>query len=322
VTSLLLLTGVLFTAALYGAAQLVWAVPDRKRAAALGRRMQELRLQTARPGGPELIRRQPQGTFAFLENFVEWVGLTRRLQEIIDQANLKYRAGNVAALAIALGIGAYLISGPLGVPLLVLKLLLAAVTGWAPILYIAWKRQRRLKQFETAFPDAIDLFTRAMRAGHNIHSGLEVIATETYDPVRMEFRKLMEELALGSQVDTALRNLSRRVPLVDVHFFVTGVALQRQTGANIVGVLESLALVVRERLNMAARMKAHTAQQRLSAAIMILAPVVTGLAFYFLKPEYLQILWTDSLGTIFFTYGILSEILGAIVLWRIASVKF
>ena len=149
-----------------------------------------------------------------------------------------------------------------------------------------------------------------------------MIANETYDPVRMEFRKLMEELALGSQVDDALRGLGKCVPLVDLHFFITGVVLQRQTGANIVGVMENLSLVIRERLNMAAKLKAHTAQQRLSAVVMILAPIVTGVMFYFLKPDYLQVLWTDPVGTMFFIYAICSEILGALVLWRIASIKF
>ena len=108
----------------------------------------------------------------------------------------------------------------------------------------------------TALPDAIDLFTRTMRAGHNIHSGLETIANETNDPVKMEFKKLMEELALGSQVEPALHGLGKRVPLIDLKFFITSLILQRQTGANMVAVLESLAMLVRERLNMAEKLKA------------------------------------------------------------------
>ena len=127
---------------------------------------------------------------------------------------------------------------------------------------------QRLQKFEEQLPDAIDLFTRTMRAGHNIHSGLETIATETADPVRMEFKKVMEELALGSQLEPALHNLGKRVPLIDLKFFITGLILQRQTGANMVAVLENLATLVRERLNMAAKMKAHTAQQRFSAGLL------------------------------------------------------
>ena len=128
---------------------------------------------------------------------------------------------------------------------------------------------------EILLPDAIDLFTRTMRAGHNIHSGLETIATETSDPVKMEFKKLMEELALGSQVEPALHGLGRRVPLIDLKFFITSLILQRQTGANMVSVLENLSTLVRERLNMAAKMKAHTAQ-RFSAGPVALPLVVAS----------------------------------------------
>jgi tight adherence protein B len=319
---LFLATGVLFTAALYGAAHYVWVLPERERAEALAERVRELRLAGRRSAGGDLVRRQRRSAFAFFEQFIRWLGLIRRLQDILDQANLRYRAGNIAALIVFLAGAGYLLAALLRIPLLFIRALFALFWGSLPLLYILWKRRRRLRRFEAALPDAIDLFARAMRAGHNIHSGLEVVASETYDPVRMEFRKVMEELALGSQVDEALRSLARRVPLVDLHFFVTGVVLQRQTGANVVGVLENLSLVIRERLNMAARLKAHTAQQRLSALVMIIAPVVTGVMFYFLKPDYIEVLWTDPIGNVFFIYAICSEILGALVLWRIASMKF
>src|SRR6185436_8506679 len=217
----------------------------------------------------ELLRREHRGSFAFLGDLVTWVGVLRRLQETIDQANLKYRAADVFGLSLALGILSFLIFGLAGGSnLLLLRLLIAALIGAAPVLYILRVRSRRLKQFEEQLPDAIDLFTRTMRAGHNIHSGLETIATETADPVRMEFKKLMEELALGSQVEPALHGIGKRVPLIDLKFFITSLILQRQTGANMVSVLENLSTLVRERLNMAAKMKAHTAQQRFSAGLL------------------------------------------------------
>src|SRR4029077_5378085 len=155
-------------------------------------------------------------------------------------------------------------------------------------------RRRRLRKFEENFPDAIDLFNRSMKAGHNIHSGLETLSSETFDPVRMEFRKVVEELALGSPIEDALRALGQRVPLIDLKFFITGLILQRQTGANMVQVLENLALLIRERLNLAAKMKAATAQQRFSAALLCSLPVVVGVGFWILKPEYIQLLYTDE----------------------------
>jgi tight adherence protein B len=188
-------------------------------------------------------------------------------------------------------------------------------------MYILRVRGRRLKKFEEQLPDAIDLFTRTMRAGHNIHSGLETIANETADPVKMEFKKLMEELALGSQVEPALHGLGKRVPLIDLKFFITTLILQRQTGANMVAVLENLSLLVRERLNMAAKMRAHTAQQRFSAGLLCALPLVVGLGFWVLKPEYIRLLWTDPTGSKFFTYAIVSEIVGILVIRRLSNIR-
>ena len=313
----------LFSATLFAAAHYVWVVPEQRRAEMLGRRINELWMEQRRPGSrPDLVRRSKPGRFQALEELGRWLRLLERLQEAIDQANLRYRAGNTALLVVLLAVAGGMAARLFFIPLLLIQVLSAVAAGALPILCILYKRQRRLRAFEAKLPDAIDLFGRAMRAGHNIHGGLEVIANETYDPVKMEFRKLMDEVALGAPTDLALRNLGRRVPIVDLHFFVTGVILQRQTGANIIGVLEGLSQVIRERLTMAAKLKAHTAQQRLSAIVMIFAPLVTGIAFFLIRPEHVRVLWTDPIGILFFTYAIISEIIGAFVLWRIASVRF
>src|SRR5207249_10197339 len=165
---------------------------------------------------------------------------------------------------------------------------------------------------------AFELLTRTKRTAHKNYSGLETISTETGDPVRMEFKKLMEQLALGAPLETALHDLGERVPIIDLKFFITGLVLQRQTGANMVGVLENLSLLVRERLNMAAKMKAHTAQQRFSAGLLCGLPFVVGIGFWILKPEYVRLLWTDPVGSKFFTYAIISEVVGILVIRKIA----
>src|SRR5262249_5706421 len=179
-----------------------------------------------------------------------------------------------------------------------------------------------LRRFEENLPDAIDLFNRSMRAGHNIHSGLETMARETTDPVRMEFRKVIEELALGITLEQALHGLGHRVPVIDLKFFVTGLILQRQTGANMVDVLENLAQLVRERLNLQAKIKAATAQQRFSAGLMCMIPIVVALGYWVMKPEYFRLLYTDDTGQIFLTYAVISEIIGILIIRKIANPKF
>ena len=135
----------------------------------------------------------------------------------------------------------------------------------------------------------------------------------------MEFKKVVEELALGSQLEAALHGLGRRVPLIDLKFFITGLILQRQTGANMVAVLENLSVLIRERLNLAAKMQAATTQQRFSAGLLCVLPVVVGLGFWVVKPEYIRLLYTDETGIKFLTYAICSELLGIVVIRHISS---
>jgi tight adherence protein B len=315
----------LFTIALLIAGYYVWSVPEQQASDALTTRLRELRTQT-RAGASrtpsDLIQREHRGPFAFLGDFVSWLGVMRRLQAYIVQANLTYRAADVVGLSIAITLVFFLFFGLVGLRLLALRALISLLLGAIPIAYIRHKRSKRLRKFEEMLPDAIDLFTRTMRSGHNIHSGLETIASETADPVRMEFKKLMEQLALGAPLETALHDLGERIPVIDLKFFITGLVLQRQTGANMVAVLENLSLLVRERLNMAARMQAHTAQQRFSAGLLCGLPFVVALGFWILKPEYIDLLYSDPIGSKFLTYAIVSEIIGILVIRRMANVRF
>ena len=314
----------IFTGALGAAGYYAWSIPRQQAQELLAGRLRELRMTSgARArGSSDLVRGERRGPLAGLGDFLAWIGLLRRLQEYIDQANLKYRAAEVFALCLMLMLLVYFALGLLGLNLLILRIGVALALGLFPTVYIMRVRKQRLRKFEESLPDAIDLFNRSMKAGHNIHTGLETIAQETFDPVRMEFRKVVEELGLGAPIEQALHGLGRRVPLIDLKFFVTGLILQRQTGANMVQVLENMALLVRERLNLFAKMKAATTQQRFSAGLLCALPVLVGLGFWVLKPEYIRLLFTDDVGKVFLTYAIVSEIVGILVIRKIANPKF
>ncbi len=314
---------VVFSIALFGAAYVAFTVPQEEEKSALLGRLRELRAAggSRTRSATDLFKREERGSLATLGDFVQWVGVLRRLQLLIDQANLRYRAPEVFTLCLLLLIGAY--AGlSLFVNIFVLRLVIALLIGFVPILFINRVRVRRLSKFELQLPEAIDLFNRSMRAGHNIHSGLETIASETSEPVKGEFKKVTEEMALGLQLDTALRNLGDRVPLIDLKFFITGLILQRQTGANMVEVLENMATLVRERLDLAAKMQAATAQQRFSAGLLCALPIVFAIGLWFLKPEFIILLYTDETGSKLLTYAICSELFGILVIRKLSSPKF
>jgi tight adherence protein B len=319
----LFLSFLIFTGALGAAAYYVWYVPREHAQELLASRLRELRVSGGARlrAATDLVRREQRGSLAFFGDFVSWIGILRRLQLYIEQANLKYRAADVFSLCLIIAVTVYIVLGFAGLSLLILRLGLSLGLGLLPVIYISRVRNKRLHKFEEMLPEAIDLFNRSMKAGHNIHAGLETIAQETFDPVRMEFRKVVEELALGSPIDQTLHSLGNRVPIIDLKFFVTGLILQRQTGANMVQVLENLALLVRERLNLSEKMKAATAQQRFSAGLLCAMPIVVGFGFWILKPEYIQLLYTDETGQKFLTYAIVSEIIGILVIRKIANPK-
>ena len=311
------LTLLIFTGAFAAAAEYAWWAPQRRARQEIEQRLRGLRVETGRRPA-SLLRQQNLGGIGFLSG----LEIMKWMQASIDQGKLPYRAGNVLLLTLALLAGGYLAADTFQLfPFFVLKVLFAVGCSIVPIVYIKTMRQRRMRQIEEMLPEAIDLFTRAMRAGHNIHSGLQVLADETPEPLGGEFKKVVEDLTLGSGVDEALHNLGDRVPVLDLRFFSTGVILQRETGANIVTVMENLSAVIRERLQLRARLRAHTAQQRFSAGLICGLPIVTGVIFYFVRYEYISALWQTEIGSRFLIYGIVSEIIGIMVIRRIAAVK-
>jgi tight adherence protein B len=320
---MLFVSFLIFSAALFGAAYYCFIVPRKAGHAALTARLREVRgrsgVARVRLGGGLVREEEALNSFG---RFLSWIGLQRRLQKAIDQADLGYKAGNVLGVCLSLGVAGFLLTMLFGIPIFFLQLAIACALAYLPVVYINFKRQRRLDRFEHQLPEAIDLFNRSMKAGHNIQSGLQTIAEESLDPVRKEFKKLLEELALGSTTETALHGLGERVPLIDLKFFITGLILQRQTGANMVEVLENLAVLIRERLNLSEKLKAGTAQQRFSAALFCSVPIIMGAIYAFLKPEYFRLLLDDPTGNMILTYSIISETIGILILRKLANPKF
>jgi tight adherence protein B len=315
-----ILTLLIFTSCFLAAAEIaVWG-PRRRALRLMDNRLRGLRPSSGRR--PRSLLRKQGRTISGVHDLYGRLEVMARLQAVIDQAKLPYRAGNVVTFSAVLFAGVFVLAhGAQFLPFAIFRVLLALAAASLPFAFIWFKRQRRMKVLEEMLPEAIDLFTRAMRAGHNIHSAMQVLADETHDPLAGEFKKLVEELALGSTVEEAIHNFGDRVPLLDVRFFSIGVILQRETGANIVTVMENLSLVIRERLQLRGRLRAHTAQQRFSAAMLCGLPIFAATAMYFINYNYISILWLTPLGSKFLIFGVISELLGILVVRKISTVK-
>ena len=143
-----------------------------------------------------------------------------------------------------------------------------------PYSYVSIRRNKRFEKFEELFPEAIDTLARAVRAGHAFTTALEMITNEVAEPVAGEFRQFYEEQKFGMPVRDALINLTERMPLVDVKFFVTAVMLQRETGGNLAEILDNLSYVIRERFKIQRQVRVYTAQGRLTMALLMGMPPI------------------------------------------------
>jgi tight adherence protein B len=242
------------------------------------------------------------------------------LQIMLSQANLDMRAGNFLFLcmvsAVALGVVGLLTTGSgffAGVA--------ALVGGLMPYSFVSYRRSRRFRDFEELFPEAIDTLARAVRAGHAFTTALELITNEINEPVAGEFRKLFEEQKFGMPVRDALLNLTERMPLVDVKFFVTAVMLQRETGGNLAEILDNLSYVIRERFKIMRQVRVYTAQGRLTMMLLMGLPPIIVVTMLLMNPSFIRPLFADPIGHTLVVVGITLQTVGYFVIRRIIQIQ-
>lgn len=239
-----------------------------------------------------------------------------KLQDFISQAGMTVKPGKVLLLGIVLGLATYILAAfffhfPLA------ALLLGILAAALPVLFVVWKRRKRLRQFEERFPEALDLLGRAVRAGHAFTTGLEMISKECAEPIAGEFRATFEEQNFGLPLRDALLNLSERVPLVDVRFFVTALLIQKETGGNLAEILDGLAHVIRDRFRIYRDVQVKTAQGKLTAGILIAMPIFMVFALNALNHEYMKVLFEDPKGPYILTTAAVMQLIGSMLLWKI-----
>jgi tight adherence protein B len=198
----------------------------------------------------------------------------------------------------------------------------AVLTACVPYAYVARKRTVRLHTFEEQFPEAIDLISRALRAGHALTTGLGMVADEIPKPVGEEFRRLYDEQNFGMSLPDAMRAMAKRVPVLDARFFVTAVLTQRESGGNLSEVLDNLASVMRERFKLKRQIRVISAHGRISAWVLAgLPPSLAGILFL-LSPDFMSILWEDPLGVRLILIALTLQIVGTIIITRLVRIEY
>lgn len=203
----------------------------------------------------------------------------------------------------------------------VVALVPAVLCATIPLGYLNWLKVQRKRQFERQFPEALELISRALRAGHAFSVGLKLVGEEAADPIGTEFRRVFDEVSMGVALPQALQNMTERVDSVDLRFFVTSVLIQRETGGNLAEIVDSLAELIRKRFEFELKVTALSAEGRFSGMILFCLPIVVGMLLYYMNPEYMGLLLTDQMGKMMLMIGSSLMVTGGFIIKRMVVIK-
>lgn len=275
-------------------------------------------------GAPEediaLLRDEQLSQIPAIDTLLRRSSRVTEIQKMLTQGGLSLRAGNFLGLSALAGVVATIVAYTVSKRVEVAWV--ALLVGFLlPYSYASFRRNQRFEKFEELFPEAIDTLARAVRAGHAFTTALEMITNEVAEPVSSEFRQLYEEQKFGMPVRDALINLTERMPLVDVKFFVTAVMLQRETGGNLAEILDNLSYVIRERFKIQRQVRVYTAQGRLTMALLMGMPPIIVTVMLLLNPGFIQPLFSDPIGHTLLVAGIILQTIGYFVIRRIIRIR-
>jgi len=258
-----------------------------------------------------------------LEQFLANVGVADRLGLILEQAGTQWTCTKLVMFcALAAMVGFVLsLQAPRSAYSVFLSLLLPLFCGYIPVAVVLRKRKKRIRAFEEQFPEALDFLSRSMRAGHAFSVGLEMLVTDSPEPLASIFRRSLGELHLGSPLSVALGKIIQLVPLVDVRFFVSSVMLQQETGGNLSEILNKLSQVIRERFRVKGQVKAAAAHGKITGLVLTVMPIVVALFMMVLSPAYIMVLFTNHTGKMLVCGAAVGQLLGYLCIRKITNIK-
>ncbi len=278
----------------------------------------------ANPGasedGSQLFKLTRLSQINWLDTFLQHCNCAHRLQLLIEQAESTWSVGKVLGTSAALAAAGYAI-GCYELPGAILGLLPALVLALSPLLVLRFRKQRRLREFNRQLPEAIDLMSRALRAGHSLAAAIEIVGEECPEPVRTEFREVYRQQTFGLPARDALVQLARRTPMPELGFVVTAMLLQRETGGNLVEILDRTAVVIRERLRIQGEIRIYTAQGRLTGWILSILPIVMFFLLGMANRGYTRVLIEDPTGRKLVYAGLVLMVIGGLAIRKIVDVK-
>ena len=242
------------------------------------------------------------------------------LDRFLVQANVQFNVASFIGYILLSMLGGLAIAALFQLPLII-SLACMLLSGLIPVYYVNRERSKRLLLIEEQLPNAIDLMARALKAGHAFSASLQMVAEEAAEPLADQFRLTFEEINYGISVQSALMNLSTRIPITDLRYFVVAVLIQRESGGNLAELLEKISNLIRERLKLLGRIRVLSAEGRLSGWILSCLPFFMAFVINTVNPGFLNVLFTDPVGHTLIGIACVMMIIGIYVMSRIIKIR-
>jgi tight adherence protein B len=253
-------------------------------------------------------RKSVQDSLKELEKKQEEVNKKRAatLKAKITQAGLGFTETQFYLGSLVLGLVTFGFTFVAGLPILMALGMAFVIGAGLPRFFVNFTLKRRLKKFIEELPNALDVMVRSIKSGLPLNDALRLIAAESKEPVKTEFRRVVESQQMGFSVPDAIARMYLTVPLSEVSFFAIVIQIQAQAGGNLSEALGNLSRVIRDRKKMRAKVNALSMEAKASAAIIGALPFIVALLVYMTSPQYMMILFTDPRGHL---------IMGASAVW-------
>jgi tight adherence protein B len=268
----------------------------------------------------DLLKGRQREDLPLIERLLLSLPRVSNLDRMIEQAGMEVGVGRVLVTCVGLGAAGVLL-GLLARLAALPTLMIATGLAVLPLLWVVLKRDRRMRALEAQLPDAIDLISRALRAGHAFPAAIQMVGDESPEPLASEFRITHEEINFGLAVDEAFRNLATRVPSDDMRYFVIAVLLQRETGGNLSEVLGNISALVRDRFKLLGKVRVLAAEGKLSAWILALLPIFLAMIINVMNPDFMSLLWKDPAGLNLVYACIVLFFVGVFWMWRLIKIR-
>jgi tight adherence protein B len=283
-------------------------------------RLDDIQSTRAEETGQTIIRQEGYSSSAELSQLVREIPGGLYTLNLIKQSGQSWQVSSIMGISLAATILTAWISSYF-LPAVLLSVIAGVAAGAIPYLVLLVMREQRFRKCDQLLPEAIDLMARGLRAGHALTAVLEMVGTETGEPLSTEFRKLHEETQLGLPLRDAVMNLVSRLPRDDMRFLATAILMQKETGGNLAVILDKTAAVARERSRLRGQLKIYTAQGRITGWVLCMMPFIMLGLLSAINWQFEKLLFTEDLGRHMIYLGLGLMALGVFVIRKIIDVK-